>query len=355
MTTTQYGQESSQPTPSFPARRKPRTFVISGIFALLLTGLASPLGLLGRLPVIGALLDRGGAVSGIAVLVVAISLWTVLFAVARLMTGSQERQAVAFVRGQLVSAPSTSQAADLRGLLVTQLRDSPLQNCLIARRVESLADSADAGQDGATTALSARSELDHALGEVLYVPARALVWALPALGFLGTASEMSRAVGGLGNSVGATTGYADLRNTLVSEVIPPLADAFGVTLFALGAGVLCHLLLTWTNSREQRILLEVEEATTEMLALIPGAPPATPAAFNGEIGRLVSELRVTRGVMQESANRVATLDVGRLAHLEQLQQLVPLLHSVDQRLDQIRTELTRELVITRPGAHTPRS
>jgi hypothetical protein len=296
--------QRTSPTPG----QKSRAFLVAGVFAVLVTAVAAPLGLFDWLPMAGGLLDRGGAVSGIALLVIAFSLWIGLFAVIRLAATAQERRA----------------AADLRRVLVDRRYEilngqwMPAPNTVMGQRVAAFR----SAPDQATAALAARSELDHARSDVSYVPARALVWALPALGFLGTAAEMSRAVGGLGGSVGATTGYADLRDALVSDVIPPLADAFGATLFALGAGVLCHLLLTWTTAREQRTLLDVEEVTLELVAL-------------------TNELSLTRRDMTTSAREVARLDLGHLT------ELAPLLRSLDQRLSQIHAELSRDLVITR--------
>lgn len=314
--------------------QKSRAFVVSGVFAVLITAIAAPLGLFNWLPIVGELIERGGAVRGIAILVLAFSLWILLFVTVRLTSVSQERRA----------------AGDLRRVLATsggqyQVRNgswNPLPNTIVAERVAAYR----AAPANATSALAARSELDHALGEVSYVPARAVVWALPALGFLGTAAEMSRAVGGLGGSVGATTDYTDLRNALVADVIPPLADAFGATLFALGAGVVCHLLLTWTTAREQRTLLEIEEATLELVGT-PATPQAAQASLNGELGALTNELARTRNEMSASARQVAGLDLKELAHLAQLTELAPLLRSLDARLDSIHAELLRDLVITR--------
>jgi hypothetical protein len=317
--------QRTSPTPG----QKSRAFLVAGVFAVLVTAVAAPLGLFDWLPMAGGLLDRGGAVSGIALLVIAFSLWIGLFAVIRLAATAQERRA----------------AADLRRVLVDRRYEilngqwMPAPNTVMGQRVAAFR----SAPDQATAALAARSELDHARSDVSYVPARALVWALPALGFLGTAAEMSRAVGGLGGSVGATTNYADLRNALVSDVIPPLADAFGATLFALGAGVLCHLLLTWTTAREQRTLLDVEEVTLELV----GPPAGTSQALNGELDALTTELTRTRTEMTASARQVAGLDLKQLLHLAQLTELAPLLRSLDQRLDRIHAELARDLVITR--------
>lgn len=329
MTTTPM-QPGAGPVPG----QKSRAFLVAGIFAVLITAIAAPLGLFNWLPIVGELIDRGGAVSGIAMFVLVFSLWTLLFVLVRLISSGQERRAAGDLRRAL--------AAPNGRFNVRSGRWSPTPNTIVAQRVAALR----SAPDQATAALAARSELDHALGEVSYVPARAVVWALPALGFLGTAAEMSRAVGGLGGSVGVTSNYSDLRNALVSDVIPPLADAFGATLFALGAGVVCHLLLTWTTAREQRTLLDVEEVTLELVG--PGATPqATHTSLNGELDALTSELRLTRSGMTESARQVAGLDLKELTHLAQLTELAPLLRSLDERLDRIHAELARDLVITR--------
>ena len=92
------------------------------------------------------------------------------------------------------------------------------------------------------------------------------MWSLPALGFLGTASEMAHAVSGLGETVAGTNSYTDLRGFLVQDVIPPLANAFGVTLLALACAVVCHLALTLAHTYEQRFLLEADSVTLETLA-----------------------------------------------------------------------------------------
>ncbi|RZQ64397.1 MotA/TolQ/ExbB proton channel family protein [Amycolatopsis suaedae] len=333
MTTTSPTQDAGTPP------RKSKVFLATGAYATIITAIAAPLGLFDWLPVIGGLLRRGGAVSGIAILVMGFSLWILLFVLARLSIAAKEGLAARSLRAELAKGRP----------LATEW--APLPDTVVAQRVAAYR----AAPGNATTALAARSELDHALGELSYVPARALVWALPALGFLGTAAEMSSAVGGLTGSLGQTTGYAELRNALVSNVIPPLADAFGATLFALGAAVVCHLLLTWTTAREQRVLLDIEEVTLD-LAGPPRSTPAASPALNGELTTLTDELARTRAQMSMSATELAGLDLDkltRLGHLDQLErlaELTPLLRSVDQRLDRIHAELSRDLVITRLSA-----
>ncbi|UVS78556.1 MotA/TolQ/ExbB proton channel family protein [Actinokineospora sp. UTMC 2448] len=328
-----------------------RPFLITGVLAAALTALCAPLGLFDWIPVIGPLVERDGLVSFIATLILAATLWIMLFALARRAAGSMEHRAIAQLRATLREWRAGGDPQHLAGALWTRLRTVRAENSVVGRRISAWATRPGSGPEDAVTALAARSELDHALSEVSFVPARAVVWALPALGFLGTAAEMSRAVGGLGTSVGQTTSYADLRNALVGNVIPPLADAFGVTLFALGASVLCHLVLTWVSAREQRILLDVEEATLELLATGGQRPaPASAATLNGELTMLSRELSMTRTAMTTSASQVAQLDLRGLADLQQLGQLPALLRSVDQRLGQIHAELQRDLVLTRLGS-----
>jgi len=322
---------------------KSRAFLLCGVFALLVTLIARPLGLFTWLPVVGGLFARDGAVGYIAILVVGISLWVLMFACVRNYSTDQERQACRELQQQ-VDRPGGR-------LAVRRLLWEAPANTIVAQRVAAFR----AAADDATVGLAARSELDHALGEVAFMPARALVWALPALGFLGTAAEMSSAIGGLGGSVGFTASYADLRNALVSNVIPPLADAFGVTLFALGAAVLCHLVLTWTVAREQATLLDIEESTLKLIESTPSAGSGPAPSIKGELVELASELGQTRQQMAAWTRQLTTLDLSQLAHLGQLPVTM---QSMEQRLSQIHAELSRDLVITRilkvPGEELPR-
>jgi hypothetical protein len=337
-------QPSSGTTTAPPGGRSTRSFLVTGVLAIVLVALASQFGFLDWLPAVGDLLERGGTVSAIAILAVTVSLWIVLFAAVRMLLAARERAVLNLVRLRLSAARGNVSVARL----LSETQSPATANSLIARRLELIAQLDGLDRDGASSRLAGHSELDHARGDVSYLPARALVWSLPALGFLGTAAEMSRAIGALGGSVGATTSYANLRDALVSNVIPPLADAFGVTLFALAAGVVCHLLLTWANARDQRLLLDTEEVTMQLFAKLPVGTPAA-HSLNGEVSELIEQLGMTRSAMKESARQVASLDLRQLAHLQHVAQLAPLLQAVNERLDQIRAELRRDLVITRVG------
>src|SRR5207248_6721312 len=107
-------------------------------------------------------------------------------------------------------------------------------------------------------------------------------------------------------------------------------------------------------------LLDLEEATLELVGLPSARPPALAApSLNGELHGLTRELVRTRQEMTTSARQLAGLDLaqlahlgeltdlGQLAHLSELADLAPLLRSLDQRLSQIHAELSRDLVLTR--------
>lgn len=298
-------------------------FLVAGLCAMAITAVTVPFHLLGWIPFLGDLLRTGGAAATMAALIFAVMLWVVLFALVRGLYVAGERDAV---RQERLSDVTPS-AETLLGYRLALLRRLPR------------------GAPDRDSVLAARSELDHAHSDNTYGPARALVWAMPALGFLGTAAEMSTAVSGLGRSVGKAQDYAALKNALVSEVVPHLAQAFGATLLALGASVICHLLLTWTSAREQRLLLEVEEATLRHAAANPVVPvPATPGTmpFNGELGRLAEEIEHAEGALRTFATGLTALDAADLRG--QLQ-------SLNDRLVLIHATLDQPLVMTRgPGS-----
>ncbi|MFG3256324.1 hypothetical protein [Streptomyces sp. NPDC048172] len=363
-----------------PATRKrgretSRSFATTGLIAFGVTAVTVPLGLLDGLPFVGELLSGKGAMGTIAFLVMTLALWVVLFVLQRLRQAAREQAATAKVREKLAERPAARTPGALARAVLSTL-DAQGRETVIGRRLTALLQGGDPGPGEAQGALAARSELDHARSDVSYGPARALVWALPALGFTGTAAEMAHAVDGLSTSVGGTGGYAELRDALVKDVIPPLADAFGVTLFALSASVVCHVLLTWTHAREERVLLETEEATLELLTASTGGGAGTAAAsmLNGELSGLQQELSRTRDTVQTSAQLLSALDLtplnhlprldqlGRLeqlgqldglAQLGQLGQLAPLLQSVDGRLERIQAEMRQDLLVTRRPVPTP--
>lgn len=319
---------STSPPPERPAHDSARSFVVTGFIAIVLTAVTVPFGLLNWIPYVGELLTEQHGVGTIAALILAVTFWVLLFAFARALQATQERDAIRRAR---VAIDNTSELDDPRAFVPASVPT----NSLVMRRLRLLVSGAARGSE---STLATRSELDHALSDVSFGPARALVWALPALGFLGTAAEMSVAVRGLSSSVGGSGGYQGLRDALVNSVIPPLGDAFGVTLFALGASVVGHLLLTWTNSREQRILLELEDVMLTATARLGPAEPAGPATLDADVVGLTNELRLVRETLARSASETARFDLGQVGRQ---------LGSVEQLLARIGDELSRDYVLSR--------
>ncbi|WP_214324232.1 MotA/TolQ/ExbB proton channel family protein [Nonomuraea sediminis] len=303
--------------------RTSRAFAVSGVIAVAVVAVAVPLGLFHWIPFVGDLLQRGGAAGTIATLILTATLWVACFCLARLGSATGERASLVQIRGLRTDGRAAARSIQDE---VSYLRRSAQISGRVAERLSALGDGA---------AAAARSELDHARTDVSYAPARALVWALPALGFLGTAAEMARAVGQLSQAISTSSTFTDLQRVLTSQVITPLSAAFTVTLFALGATVVAHLLLSWTNAREQRVLLELEEV---VLAILEGhrqpAAPAAAALFDGQVAQLSAQLSSTSEAVRTS---------GLAAIVEQLR-------TVDRRLVDIHAELGRDFVITKQGA-----
>lgn len=318
-----------QLVPPTSAYRKSLWFPLAGLLSVVVsTVILRPTGLLERIPGIGPLFSGKGLVGVVAFLIFVAALWVLVYVILRLLTFRKERAAVFRARIALGSARS---ADGLRYLA---------SDTVIGQRLQLFGDpaTADAG-----AVLAAHSEIDHARSEVSYLPARALVWALPALGFIGTAATMSNAIGGLANQ--------DLNANLKGSVIEPLAGAFDITLFALGAAVVCHLLLTWTTAREQRLLLFVEEVVLDVFRAFARPTPAAAPPPIGPIGELTDELRNAHRSLGMATQAASALDLSQLDNLSQFTELVPLLRSVDEKLDRIHGELAQDFVITKNRLH----
>lgn len=139
----------------------------------------------------------------------------------------------------------------------------------------------------ASEAAIARADRDEAALQSEYGPLRAIVWALPALGFIGTAASMSASIGGIGSAVAADADGSGQQQALV-DVIPSLGNAFNITLIALSSTVVCYLLMAIVGAREERSLLAVQDVAMRAVGRIERAWPPTPGV--DEMGRLITEL-----------------------------------------------------------------
>ena len=86
--------------------------------------------------------------------------------------------------------------------------------------------------------------------ETSYTSIRGLVWAIPILGFIGTVSGLSYAIGGFGRVLSQTDDPSQLIEAL-KGVTGGLATAFETTLLALVAALLVQMAITFQKKREE--------------------------------------------------------------------------------------------------------
>ncbi|POX52431.1 hypothetical protein [Streptomyces sp. Ru72] len=294
-------------------------------------------------PPLGRLVDHGGASRVLATAVLAVDVWVLLLLGVQLVLIRREGAVLARERqqGPRAVGPLTSQSAV----------HTEVYRALV--KVAQLPASTQAGDGKAAFLTSGYSSVRAARAETPYTLLRALVWALPALGFIGTAAEMARAIGGLSSAVKETGSYNQLANTLVPHVIQPLAGAFSITLFALGSSVVGHVLLTMVHTREERLALDLDELVLERMgALRPQQSTAQAAltlehamsgaaqsltSLTGELRRLGEEARKARIEGQGSG--------APERHTELIQQLSGIGRQLMGIQADIREGLSQEMVL----------
>jgi len=104
----------------------------------------------------------------------------------------------------------------------------------------------------------------------------ALIWALPVLGFLGTAFAMSRTVEGFSEALGGAGDFEVLKANLLRTVIPHLSQAFDVTLVALTLAIVAFLSLSALERTRRALVVGADEVALSLIAMLPGRPATTP-------------------------------------------------------------------------------
>lgn len=278
-------------------------------------------------------LNQNNAARPITTVIIFVTLLLIFFVLERSREIRQEFKIVGRVRGVVANSDFTISLSEIDSYLNRRLADQRYRKSLIRHRFELLKEgTAPVQGDLAAFVASNQSGLDSANSEASYNPVRALVWALPALGFLGTASAMARAVTGLGGTVARTNSYTELRSFLVQDVIPPLASAFSVTLIALACAVVCHLLVTVTHTYEQRMLLDADSVTLAALAACSpamGTGSGAPGARN--IKALTAQIEQLNQSLEKLNQSLSESGLDRLARL----------------LEDIQEGLGRDLIVRR--------
>ena len=106
--------------------------------------------------------------------------------------------------------------------------------------------------------LRTQSDHDESIMETSFNLIRGLVWAIPILGFIGTVSGLSLAIGGFGRVLSQTDDPSQLIDAL-KGVTGGLATAFETTLLALIAALLVQMAMTFQKKREEEFLDECTE------------------------------------------------------------------------------------------------
>ncbi|QEG01243.1 hypothetical protein Mal15_53190 [Stieleria maiorica] len=106
--------------------------------------------------------------------------------------------------------------------------------------------------------LRTQSEHDESVMETSFNLIRGLVWAIPILGFIGTVSGLSTAIGGFGRVLSQTEDPSKLIGAL-QGVTGGLATAFETTLLALMAALLVQMAMTFQKKQEEEFLDECTE------------------------------------------------------------------------------------------------
>jgi biopolymer transport protein ExbB/TolQ len=101
--------------------------------------------------------------------------------------------------------------------------------------------------------LRSQAENDENFTDTTYGSVRALIWAIPVMGFIGTVLGLSSAIGGFGAVLATTTDTSQLRSAL-QNVTGGLSVAFETTLIGLVAAVIVHFAMSGLKQKEDLFL-----------------------------------------------------------------------------------------------------
>jgi hypothetical protein len=278
-------------------QEKDKAFLICFLLSFALTGSVLYFNLARLWQWLNALLHKPAGVGSIAFLVLWLNLWVVFFLIVRCVKTANERTLIDIASGEIPKLPAVP---DLDRHLSENLKETWRllydESQLKARLQLWRARLHDFNRsDRLSFLMMGQAGIESARIDSIYGPLRALVWALPGLGFMGTAMEMSEAI----KKVGAIgSGKTDeLLASLTTGVIPALGGAFQITLFALGSSVVCFVLLSLAHRREEKILHSADALSLQLLASVADERPVL--KLNDESSRyLATGLRDLRTTLQ---------------------------------------------------------
>jgi hypothetical protein len=250
-----------------------------------------------RFPVIDDLLRKDGLVGWVARVVLWFTIWVLLALVVRWWRTRTERGLIAYA---LTTVNDPSRPLDVDSYFqrsLTGVWHEIYMNSQLRHRLVLWKDRLDDfnRSDRLSFLLVGQSSIDGAQMETAYGPLRAIVWALPGLGFMGTALEMSIAIRGMEGLGNANTDT--LLESLMRGVIPALGGAFNITLFALGSSIICFLLLSLIHRQEEDVLHSADALSMALLSKISDERPCL--LLNDDNSRyLATGLKDLRTVLQ---------------------------------------------------------
>ena len=106
--------------------------------------------------------------------------------------------------------------------------------------------------------LRAQAENDESHADSSYGVLSGIVWIMPILGFIGTVSGLSSAIGGFGAVLSSDESVATLKDSL-SPVTANLGVAFDTTFVALVFAMFIQILVTLLRKDEERFLDECRD------------------------------------------------------------------------------------------------
>ena len=230
-------------------------------------------GRLADIPLVGSLLDRGETVDLVApAVVLALVAWVLIEMVFHFRRVWRERVASRLFE---VASQRASDSALMEGLAAV----TPAA-ARAARRAEFMQENwsqpSTLRED-----IPAMAALDDAELANHYSVTKMYVWILPVVGFMGTAWGMLSAIGGFATALGETQEISSLADRLGQLVIPGLAEAFLITILALGGAILTHFWVTAMQSWDSDLLEKTNRATVAILERVPagasdGTGPSSP-------------------------------------------------------------------------------
>jgi hypothetical protein len=236
-------------------------------------------GLFAGFPLIGTLWQRGDPSRHIVSLIFLTTFWLAIRLFQRLMVTLAERRVLAQVTKKLADE---QKGLDWGTLLPA---DGVLQATSAWQRIELLRQQ-KIHPELAAQMVAERAHADDVAMQSVYAPLRALVWALPALGFIGTAATMARSITGIGSAVGGGGSQQQLR--ALTDVVPNLGDAFNITLVALASTIACFFALSLVHAYEEKTTSELQSLVLGLIGKIETTWPR--AEGEDPVGRLLVEM-----------------------------------------------------------------